>query len=116
MRDCITHHHACDCREAKFSAVHAHNGKMREALVTSLGNIRSLTAAGKCEMFDCWAGVVADALVPPTTAYANHDRCGWAHDEAGVWQTDCGGSFLIEAGNPQENDMRFCCYCGRPVK
>ena len=46
-----------------------------------------------------------------------HDNCcGWAHDEDGMWQTDCGGMFVIDSGNPEENDMRFCCYCGRPMK
>ena len=31
-RECITHHYACDCREAKFAQIEAENKKLREAL------------------------------------------------------------------------------------
>ena len=26
------------------------------------------------------------------------------------------GMFVIDNGDPEENDMRYCCYCGRPLK
>ena len=28
----VTHHHACDCREAEFAAIRAENERLREAL------------------------------------------------------------------------------------
>lgn len=32
MRECISHHFACDCREAEFAKLHAENVKLRETL------------------------------------------------------------------------------------
>jgi hypothetical protein len=40
--------------------------------------------------------------------------CAWAADDD-AWQTSCGQSFLIIEGTPNENGMRFCCYCGGPL-
>ncbi len=34
VRDCVTHHHACDCREAKFAAIEAENGDIKERIET----------------------------------------------------------------------------------
>jgi len=36
-RECTTHHHACDCREAKFAALEAENERLRAALEQSTG-------------------------------------------------------------------------------
>lgn len=41
--------------------------------------------------------------------------CKWAEDEEGVWNTDCAGRFIINEGTPMLNDMKFCCYCGKPL-
>lgn len=41
--------------------------------------------------------------------------CTWAEDEDGPWKTDCGHAFELNDGGPSENQMRFCCYCGRPL-
>ena len=38
--------------------------------------------------------------------------CTWSEDEDGVWDTSCGNRFEIEAGSPEENGFKFCCYCG----
>ena len=32
MRQCITHHHACDCREEKFAKLEAENKRYRRVL------------------------------------------------------------------------------------
>jgi hypothetical protein len=32
MKECVTHHHACDCREAQFAQLEAENAKLRKAL------------------------------------------------------------------------------------
>lgn len=44
------------------------------------------------------------------------DVCNW-HEEYddGTWQTDCRGDFTIIEGTPEENRMKFCCYCGKPL-
>ena len=47
------------------------------------------------------------------TALRTPDRCQWTEDEA--WATSCGGFLQIENGTPADNQMVFCCYCGRPI-
>lgn len=42
-------------------------------------------------------------------------RCGWTHDDDGTWETGCGNSFILLDDTPMENDMKFCCYCGRHI-
>jgi hypothetical protein len=45
MRPCTTHHHACDCREAKFTELERENAKLREAgdrLATDLEGLREI--------------------------------------------------------------------------
>lgn len=32
------------------------------------------------------------------------------------WETSCGNIFLLEDGTPADNKMKFCCYCGKPLK
>ena len=32
MKKCVTHHHACDCREARFAELEAENQRLREAI------------------------------------------------------------------------------------
>jgi hypothetical protein len=40
-RGCVTHHYACDCREAKFSRMEAENAKLRrEVECLTAGNHR----------------------------------------------------------------------------
>lgn len=42
--------------------------------------------------------------------------CGWQPDEYGYWDTDCGRTFCFEADGPNENEFRYCCYCGKVLK
>jgi rRNA maturation endonuclease Nob1 len=42
--------------------------------------------------------------------------CRWIADEDGNWQTDCGKLFVIFDGTPADNQMKFCCYCGKPIR
>ena len=44
-------------------------------------------------------------------------KCEWKQDEDdGSWDTACGEKFCIEEGNPEDNGMRFCCYCGATLE
>lgn len=45
-------------------------------------------------------------------------RCEWRLDDPdqGTWESSCGCAFNIIEGGPEQNDMRFCCYCGDPLK
>jgi hypothetical protein len=41
--------------------------------------------------------------------------CKWDQedDEYGSYDTDCGRSFSITEGTPEENGMKYCCFCGK---
>ena len=41
-------------------------------------------------------------------------HCAWSAD-GWLHRTSCGESFAIVDGTPIENDMRFCCYCGKAL-
>ena len=41
--------------------------------------------------------------------------CNW-WEEDGAWTTGCANRFVLEAGTPEENSMRYCCYCGSVIK
>ena len=41
--------------------------------------------------------------------------CKWTEDDAGIWNTECGDLFVVNEGSPEQNDMKFCCYCGKPI-
>ena len=43
--------------------------------------------------------------------------CTWAYDDLyDFWATACGESFIITEGDPKENKMAFCPFCGKPIK
>ena len=43
------------------------------------------------------------------------DACAWTADDDGNWLTGCGGMFVLETGTPKDNEMAWCCYCGRAL-
>ncbi|MBA1445850.1 MAG: hypothetical protein M3H12_18675 [Chromatiales bacterium] len=45
------------------------------------------------------------------------DLCAWRQDDDGgdTWLSDCGNAFTLNEGDPAENSMKFCCYCGLPL-
>jgi predicted RNA-binding Zn-ribbon protein involved in translation (DUF1610 family) len=40
------------------------------------------------------------------------DACIWTDDGEGNWATACGDVFVLLEGNPSENNMRHCPFCG----
>ena len=42
--------------------------------------------------------------------------CAWSEQENGPWLSACGEDFNLEDGTPVENKMKFCCWCGKPLK
>ena len=42
--------------------------------------------------------------------------CEWKEDSDGCWWTSCDNGFEFIDGSPEENKMKFCCYCGKPLK
>jgi hypothetical protein len=41
--------------------------------------------------------------------------CTWAENEDGYYDTECDNTFILTEGTPDQNNMRFCTYCGRPL-
>lgn len=47
---------------------------------------------------------------------APEGRCNWSEDIDSVWSTACGKAFVFDhGGGPADNDMIFCCYCGKKL-
>jgi len=46
------------------------------------------------------------------------ETCKWERYgiEWNTYDTECGGTFELFAGDPEENKMKFCPYCGREIK
>jgi hypothetical protein len=46
------------------------------------------------------------------------DICVWTQteEEHTRWEASCGKVFIIEDGTPEENEMKFCTFCGKPIK
>lgn len=56
-----------------------------------------------------YKAMIAAAPQPPG------ESCTWFEDPDGNWGTECDEMFQFTTGGPQENDMKFCCYCGKPL-
>lgn len=49
---------------------------------------------------------------------AEPDTCTWQQDgdsDSGVYGTSCHHYFNLEDGTPEDNKMRWCCYCGKKL-
>ena len=44
------------------------------------------------------------------------NKCEWTEDQDGNWQTRCGEIHIIITGTPEENNYRFCPYCGKRIE
>jgi hypothetical protein len=44
------------------------------------------------------------------------ETCLWTSDEDGIWTASCKQDWLFEEGSPRDNKMRFCHFCGRPLR
>lgn len=43
------------------------------------------------------------------------EPCIWIQDSDGVWNSSCEHSFEFNDGGPDENEAKFCMYCGLPM-
>ena len=41
--------------------------------------------------------------------------CEWREDKDGAWDTSCKNKFELTHGTPLDNQMTYCCYCGKPL-
>ena len=44
------------------------------------------------------------------------NECKWTEDFEGNWETSCDNMFTLNAGTPSDNGMKYCCYCGKPLR
>jgi hypothetical protein len=68
-RECITHHRACDCREAELAAVTAENERLREAL----NAIREWADVNLDDGCSCGSGYGDRHLADPSCEWHNLD-------------------------------------------
>jgi len=47
----------------------------------------------------------------------NEGECEWRIDDRDndVYTTGCDNAFIFVEGTPEENQMNYCCYCGKPI-
>ena len=44
-------------------------------------------------------------------------NCNWEVDEQNVWHSACGYELWLHADDgPEENEMRYCPFCGKVLK
>lgn len=46
-------------------------------------------------------------------------RCWWVETmgpDEDYWETGCHEAFTFLTDGPAENNVKFCCFCGRPIK
>ena len=67
---------------------------------------------------DTWHDIPLYAGYNPCHAQipAEVGDCVWEADEDGNWETDCHNLHILIDGNPVDNGMEFCCYCGKHIK
>jgi hypothetical protein len=61
---------------------------------------------------------VAQALVEYIKrVYSQPDQvCVWKENEDGYYDTSCNNAFVMEEGTPEDNELKYCCYCGKTLK
>jgi len=42
--------------------------------------------------------------------------CTWEDNGEDAWETSCGEAFVLNEDGPTENGMKYCCYCGKPLR
>lgn len=42
----------------------------------------------------------------------DRSTCSWTDDQDGSWHTTCDNYFSLNDGSPDDNNMKFCCFCG----
>lgn len=69
------------------------------------------------EMQAAWEGYQAGRAALQSQEQ-EEEHCTWHNDPEtdNSWDTSCRQLFEIYDGTPTDNGMRFCCYCGKPIR
>lgn len=66
-----------------------------------------------------YPGTPPDAILRGWAAelcsFAGSGNCTWTPSDE-LWQTECGHAWMFVAGGVLDNKVRFCMYCGLPVR
>lgn len=91
--------------EAQNTAIHGTRSEIADAMAKL---VRLRTALGLDD---------SQPTSKPTESEAPTDSCAWSQFDAGgdTYGTDCGHEFSLVVDGPYENEMRFCCYCGKSL-
>jgi len=64
--------------------------------------------------------VTQDVLTDIKTGQSiEKETCSWIQEDDPdicYWKTGCGNSFYFTEGTPTDNNMKYCCYCGKLLK
>ena len=75
---------------------------------------------GKCEPSPSDVSVTQDVLTDIKTGQSiEKETCSWIQEDDPdicYWKTGCGNSFYFTEGTPTDNNMKYCCYCGKLLK
>ena len=46
------------------------------------------------------------------------ETCTWFLEDSDDdhWVTECHNDFILLEGTPEDNGLKFCCYCGKQLK
>jgi hypothetical protein len=85
--------------------------------IEAIERVRKRNPAFPAEWRRVFDAIIEEAIgeaAAKRSAAPSVDRwCRWTPDEDGVYETTCGQMFQTAAGTPHENNMEYCCYCGR---
>ncbi len=89
----------------------------RAQAVWSLQHLREGLTAYPRELLEnaMEAATAEQPYTSPPAPELPRESCAWIPDDDGVWDTSCGNRFEISEGTPAENDMGYCCYCGKAL-
>ena len=116
---CAAAANAIESLRAEVDALREENKRMRpwfkpalcEALQRDAERYRWLRDHGTALDPDLWGDALDEAIDA-----ALSETCTWAQDDEGaMWETECEQLFDIIDGTPSDNQMEFCCYCGKPI-
>lgn len=98
-----------------------HEARRSAAMPAGMSLVGYIDSTGG--LWNRWAasGRTMEALRPLYTPADNGDSSAWCHwaprHGASAWTGTCGNSLAFqEAGGPDALGMRFCPYCGRPLR
>lgn len=82
--------------------------KVREDIVKELlsydGNIQTFVD-----------NIISTVKANPIDASVS-DVCEWRINEDGIYETECNNMFILDNLRLADNNMKYCCYCGKATK